>query len=135
MDASVTAIIHDCHLASEEDRLDFPQILAALHQAGVEGYIVDYRRSTKTYYLSDGESLELPSHDIGVKVSAIFDTSTVESVIREAQTKAPGYTYKGFCAKVMQAGCAGYIVSILGRRVVYFGRTAETHVEHFPAGK
>ncbi|HTM81099.1 DUF1398 domain-containing protein [Asticcacaulis sp.] len=135
MDASITAIIHDCHLASEEDRLDFPQILTALHQAGVEGYMVDFRRSTKTYYLSDGESLELSSPDSDVKVSALFDASTVEAAVREAQTKAPGYTYKGFCAKVMQAGCAGYIVSILGRRVVYFGRTAETHVEHFPTGK
>ena len=26
---------------------------------------------------------------------------------------------------------AGYIVSFLGRRALYFGRTAETHVEHF----
>jgi uncharacterized protein YbcV (DUF1398 family) len=135
MDASITAIIHDCHLASEEDRLDFPQILAALHQAGVEGYMVDFRRSTKTYYHPDGESLELPSPDINIKVSAVFDAAVIEAAVREAQTKAPGYTYKGFCAKVMQAGCAGYIVSILGRRVVYFGRTAETHVEHFPSGK
>ncbi len=135
MDASVTAIIHDCHLASEEDRLDFPQILAALHQAGVEGYLVDYRRSTKTYYLPDGESLELPSPVVEATISAHFEAKIVEAAVREAQTKAPGYTYKGFCAKVMQAGCAGYIVSILGRRVVYFGRTAETHVEHFPLGK
>ena len=135
MDASVTTIIQGCHHASEEDRLDFPQILAALHQAGVEGYWVDYRRSTKTYYLSDGESLELSSPDMDVEVSAIFDATAVGQAVREAQTKAPGYTYKGFCTKVMQAGCAGYIVSILGRRVVYFGRTAETHVEHFPAGK
>ena len=30
------------------------------------------------------------------------------------------------------AGCAGYIVSFLGRRVLYIGRTAETHVELFP---
>lgn len=29
-------------------------------------------------------------------------------------------------------GCAGYIVSFIGRRVLHFGRTAETHVEHFP---
>lgn len=135
MDASVTATIHDCHLASEENRLDFPQILAALHQAGVEGYMVDYRRSTKTYYLPDGESLELPSPEIGTHVPAAFDAATVEAAVREAQTKAPGYTYETFCAKVMQAGCAGYIVSILGCRVVYFGRTAETHVEHFPADK
>ena len=135
MDTSITATIHDCHLASEEDRLDFPQILAALHQAGVEGYMVDYRRLIKTYYLPDGESLELPSHDTDAKVSTVFDVTTVEQAVREAQTKAPGYTYKGFCVKVMQAGCAGYIVSILGRRVVYFGRTAETHVEHFSSGK
>jgi uncharacterized protein YbcV (DUF1398 family) len=135
MDASIIAIIQDCHLASEEDRLDFPQILAALHRAGVEGYLVDYRRSTKTYYLPDGENLELPSPVFEITISAHFDATTVEHAVREAQTKAAGYTYKGFCAKVMQAGCAGYIVSILGRRVVYFGRTAEIHIEHFPSGK
>lgn len=31
------------------------------------------------------------------------------------------------------AGFEGYLVSLPGRRAVYFGRTAETHVEHFPA--
>ena len=135
MDTIVTAIIHDCHLASEEDRLDFPQILARLHEAGVEGYLVDYRRSTKTYYLSNGENLGLPSPVVETPISARFDAPMVEHAVREAQAKAPGYSYKGFCAKVMQAGCAGYIVSILGRRVVYFGRTAETHIEHFPPAK
>mgnify|MGYP000402610447 CR=1 FL=1 len=34
--------------------------------------------------------------------------------------------------KAKAAGCAGYMVSFLGKRVVYFGRTAEVHVEHFP---
>ena len=56
----------------------------------------------------------------------------VREAIREAQSLVLGYTYKGFVAKVAGAGCAGYIVSFLGRRVLYFGRTAETHVEHFP---
>jgi hypothetical protein len=32
----------------------------------------------------------------------------------------------------MLAGCAGYIVSFSGRRVVYVGRTAEVHTEYFP---
>jgi len=36
-------------------------------------------------------------------------------------------------AQVKAAGCAGYLVSFLGRRVVYYGRSAETHVEHFPS--
>lgn len=53
------------------------------------------------------------------------------AAIREAQALVPGYTYKGFCAKARAAGCAGYIVSFLGR-AVYFGRTAETLTEPFP---
>jgi uncharacterized protein YbcV (DUF1398 family) len=43
-----------------------------------------------------------------------------------------GYTYQGFCSKVAGAGCAGYVVSLLGRRVLYYGRTGETHTEYFP---
>jgi uncharacterized protein YbcV (DUF1398 family) len=87
---------------------------------------------TKSYYLPDGDSLELAFPAVDIPVAAAFDTGAVQAAIREAQTRAPGYTYHGFCRKVMAAGCAGYIVSILGRRVVYFGRTAETHVEYFP---
>jgi hypothetical protein len=33
---------------------------------------------------------------------------------------------------VKALGCAGYLVSFPGRRVVYFGRAAEFHVERFP---
>jgi uncharacterized protein YbcV (DUF1398 family) len=51
--------------------------------------------------------------------------------MREAQALADGYTYPGFCKKVAGAGCAGYMVSFPGRRVLDFGRTGETHTEHF----
>ena len=57
---------------------------------------------------------------------------TVKEAIREVQTLISGYTYKGFITKVAGAGCAGYMVSFLGRRVLYFARSAETHVEYFP---
>lgn len=135
MHASITSVIADCHEGSEADRIDFPTSLGKLNDAGVEGYFVDFRRSTKTYYLPEGESLELPAHRIEGEIAAAFHTGIVEDAVREAQAKAPGYTYFGFCRKVMAAGCAGYFVSILGRRVVYFGRTAETHVEYFPSAK
>jgi uncharacterized protein YbcV (DUF1398 family) len=65
-------------------------------------------------------------------VTSQFRANDIEQAVREAQTNAPGYTYAGFCMKVKAAGCAGYMVSLLGKRVLYFGRTAETHVEHFP---
>ena len=57
-------------------------------------------------------------------------SAAIQAAIREAQQLVPGYTYVGFSRKVMQAGCAGYIVSFPGRRAVYFGRTAETGLDH-----
>ena len=133
MHASVIATIRHCHEGAEADKMTFPQILQALNDAGIEGYIVDYRRSTKTCYQPDGESLELGFTPLGVDIAAAFDAAAVKAAILEAQTHAPGYSYRGFCAKAKAAGCAGYLVSLPGRRVVYFGRTGDTHVELFPA--
>ena len=70
-----------------------------------------------------------------VAVAAEFNLGVVRAAIREAQALVPGYTYKGFCDKVKRAGCAGYLVSFLGRRVLYFGRTGETHTEYFPGNQ
>ncbi|MCR6660302.1 MAG: DUF1398 family protein [Asticcacaulis sp.] len=132
MHTSVISVIQDCHEASESDRMNFPQILEKFHFVGIEGYSVDYRRSAKTYYQPDGESLDLSFAPLEVPVAATFDSGRLQAAIREAQANAAGYTYRSFCRKVMLAGCAGYIVSIPGRRVLYFGRTAEIHIEHFP---
>jgi uncharacterized protein YbcV (DUF1398 family) len=99
--------------------------------AGFEGYFVDFRRGMVAYYLPSGESVELPGAKPSVPVAAEFNAVLVREAIREAQTLMPGYTYKGFVAKLAGAGCAGYIASFLGRRVLYLGRTAETHIERF----
>ena len=132
MDAKLAATARSCLSAAYEGTQDFPTIVRTLIGAGFEGYNVDYRRETTTYFLPSGDSVELPIPRTEGAVAAEFKASVVEQAVREAQTKAPGYTYPGFCAKVKAAGCAGYMVSFLGKRVVYFGRSAETHVEHFP---
>lgn len=120
-------------LASAYDAtMDFPMIVGTLIAAGFEGYTVDYRRNTCVYYLPNGQNIELPLPLDDVNVASQFVGEAVKAEIREAQNGTPGYTYKEFCRKVKAAGCAGYIVSFSGRRVLYFGRTAETHVEHFP---
>lgn len=129
---SSALVAHRCLTAAYDGTLDFPAIVAALVGAGFESYHVDYRRERATYYAPDGESLELALPVDDVPVGAGFDPAVVEQAVHEAQTGAPGYTYAGFGRKVKAAGCAGYIVSFLGRRVVYYGRTAEFHVEHFP---
>lgn len=126
------AIARRCHSGAGDGTMDFPAVVRALVEVGFEGYTVDYRRGVATYFLPDSEGVELPLQQAGPGVAAGFDASAVARAVREAQAGGPGYSYAGFSAKVKAAGCAGYIVSFTGRRVLYFGRTAETHVEHFP---
>lgn len=121
-----------CLEGSEGDTMTFPQIVGALMEAGFESYAIDFRRATATYYLPDGESIQLPAHRVRAAVASTLDTEGMKAAIREAQQLAPGYTYRGFCEKAAAAGCAGYIVSFPGRRALYVGRRAETHVELFP---
>ena len=132
MDTRLAAIAQTCLEAAESNTMTFPQIVGTLMQEGFESYAIDYRRATATYFLPDGDSVELPTRHSKSRIAAVMDAAAVQAAIREAQQLAPGYTYAGFCAKVMAAGCAGYIVSFSGKRAVYFGRTAETHVEPFP---
>jgi uncharacterized protein YbcV (DUF1398 family) len=117
---------------SESGTMTFPQSLQLLKEAGFDGYAVDFRRSTRTYYMPNGKAVELKTAPTPTPVAETFDAPVLREAIREAQALVPGYTYNGFCAKVAGAGCAGYVVSLLGRRVLYYGRTCETHTEHFP---
>lgn len=132
MNTQMKAIAHKCLEGAESNSMTFPQIVSTLMDAGFEGYFVDFRRGMVAYYLPSGESVELPGAKPSVPVAAEFNAVVVREAIREAQTLVPGYTYKGFVGKVAGAGCAGYIASFVGRRLLYFGRTAETHVELFP---
>jgi uncharacterized protein YbcV (DUF1398 family) len=125
-------IARQCLDSALADAMAFPQIVALLIGAGFESYLVDLRRGTHVYYLPDGDNIELPAGTRHAPVAAAFAPLALQAAIREAQQAAPGYTYRGFCAKAAAAGCAGYIVSFPGGRALYFGRTAETHVEHFP---
>jgi uncharacterized protein YbcV (DUF1398 family) len=134
MNPDKIAIAEACLHGAESGTMEFPQIVATLVDAGFESYTIDFRRGTATYYTPDDESMELAAPAIHGPVTREFNAATIQAAIREAQTNAPGYTYLGFCAKVRAAGCSGYTVSFLGRRAVYYGRSAEAHVEMFPAG-
>ena len=132
MDTHLTQIAQACLDGAEADTMTFPEIVGRLMRESFESYAVDFRRATATYFLPDGESVVLSTWHGKGPVAAAMDGTAVQAAIKEAQQLVPGYTYAGFCAKVMAAGCAGYIVSFIGRRAVYLGRTAETHTEHFP---
>lgn len=132
MDDRLQQVAEKCLRCAEDNLMTFPQVVGTLMEEGFESYAIDYRRASATYYRPGGDSVQLPTHRHAVPVAEAFDTAAIQIAIQEAQQLSPDYTYEGFCRKVMAAGCAGYIVSFSGRRAVYFGRTAEVHVEHFP---
>jgi uncharacterized protein YbcV (DUF1398 family) len=114
--------------------MTFSESVRILAEAGFDGYAVDFRRSTRAYYMPDGAAIELETERTG-PVAERFDAEVIKEALREAQALVPGYTYKGFCTKVTAAGCAGYLVSLIGKRVLYHGRTGETHIEYFPGAQ
>lgn len=132
MDAERIAIAKACLNAANDGTLSFPEIVDRLMGAGFEGYTVDYRRGSQIYYLPDGDSIELDMPHSAGSIATAFNSADVGALVRWAQANGPDYSYVAFSEKVKGSGCAGYLVSFLGRRVVYYGRTAETHVELFP---
>lgn len=132
MDAERIAIARECLEAAHTGGMNFPAIIGRLIAAGFEGYLVDYRCGTQSYYLPDGDAVTLPLPHSAGTIAPIFDAESVERLIRWAQADGPDYSYPAFCEQVKEAGCAGYLVTLLGRRVVYYGRTGDMHVEHFP---
>lgn len=132
MDAEHGNIAKICMDGAHDGSLSFPDIVAKLIDAGFEGYAVDYRRNTQIFYLPDGDSIQFEMADHPGTVGAAFNAPDVAAQVRWAQAEGEDYSYAAFSENVKAAGCAGYFVSFLGRRVRYFGRTAETHVEMFP---
>lgn len=133
MDAERIAVAECCLAGAHDGSLSFPEIVGRLIAAGFDGYLVDYRCGRQTFYLPEGDGLVLDMPRAPASVAAGFDAAVIERLVRWAQASPADYSYAAFSDRAMAAGCAGYLVSFPGRRVVYFGRTAETHVEHFPS--
>jgi len=131
MNAHVKTVVEDCTKASDEARLAFPQIVQNLMAAGIERYHADLLRAEKTYYLPDGGSHVVANAPLDRTPARAFSAAGVEASVRASQSGQ--ITYKEFCTRIAEAGCVDYIVSLTGRRAVYFGRTGESHVELFPA--
>lgn len=133
MKPQVKDVVIECTKASDEERIGFPEVVAQLLQAGIERYHADLERAEKTYFLPSGESEVVASAAIGAKPAREFRAEGVADAIKAIQ--AGTIRYREFCARVMAAGCVGYIVSLAGRRAVYYGRTGDMHIERFPGAK
>ena len=133
MDTRAKEVVRACTTDSDEERTGFAEIVARLIVAGVERYHADLVRAEKAYYMPDGSFEVVPSVRIDTAPAAEFSASGVAAAVRAVQAATIGY--QTFCRQVMAAGCVGYHVSIAGRRVVYYGRTGDSHVEWFPGAR
>ena len=133
MNAEFGCLVEQCTADSDASRISFGAVVGRLMSAGVERYHADLVRSEKTYFLPTGESRVIPNDEIERVPATEFTAPSVEAAVRAIQNGE--INYKTFCARVMDAGCVGYLVSIAGRRVVYYGRTGDSHIEYFPGAK
>ncbi|HQY87179.1 MAG TPA: DUF1398 family protein [Tepidisphaeraceae bacterium] len=118
---------------SHAGKIHFGEVVGRLMEAGIERYHADYSRGETTYYMPDGSShvvsISLPMDSIAREFSA----SAVQDAVRRAQRGE--VFYPEFVKLTAQAGCVGYFVQITGRRVQYFGRDGDVHVELFPGAR
>jgi len=101
-----------------------------LLEAGVESYFVDLATGNETFYMADGKthvkSMTLPL----LPIAEDFSSSELIFAIRGAQ--ADTIRYPEFVKRSAAAGVIAYWAFLTGRKVIYFGRKGESHVEEFP---
>lgn len=133
MDSHIRNTMIEASRLSDAGDLSFGEVVKTLVAAGVERYHADLVRAEKTYFVPSGESEVVRNDAVAVTPARSFSAAGVEAAVRAVQAGA--IKYHEFCERVMAAGCVGYHVSIAGKRVVYYGRTGDSHVEYFPGAK
>lgn len=120
--------------ATLDGSLPFPQIVGELIAQDVEYYHVDYASKSFTFYSAAGSTISAPLLFDGLpSISQDWDATALKEAIIDSQQN--GQKFRQFCARAMVAGVQGYFAFLRGKRVTYFGRTGDQHVEWFPGAK
>ena len=126
-------VIHELASATQQGKLTFPEVVKGLLEVGVESYLVDFASRQKTHYLADGTTYGVPMILDPGPIAAEFCTADLVAAIRGAQTDT--VRYPEFVRRSTAAGVIGYWAFLTGRKVLYFGRKGEQHIEEFPRPK
>jgi uncharacterized protein YbcV (DUF1398 family) len=123
-------VIHELAIATQQGKMTFPQVVKGLLEAGVESYLVDFATKQKTHYLTDGTTHTVAMILDPGPIAAEFNGADLVAAIRGAQ--ADTVRYPEFVKRSTEAGVVGYWAFLAGKRVIYFGRKGEQHIEEFP---
>jgi uncharacterized protein YbcV (DUF1398 family) len=128
-----TQQIHEINIATQEGKMTFPQVVQQFLTLGVESYLVDFAAARKTCYLADGATHTEPMILEPGPIAEAWSGAGLVAAIRGAQ--ADTLRYPEFVRHATDAGVIAYWAFLTGRRVVYFGRQGEQHIEEFPGTK
>jgi uncharacterized protein YbcV (DUF1398 family) len=123
-------LIHEVAIATQQGKMTFPQVVKGLLEVGVESYLVDFAAKQKTHYLTDGTTHTVAMILDPGPIEAEFNSTGLVAAIRGAQ--ADTVRYPEFVKLSTAAGVIGYWAFLTGKRVIYFGRKGEQHIEEFP---
>jgi uncharacterized protein YbcV (DUF1398 family) len=122
--------MHEVMTETQRGERTFPEVVQSLLEINVESYFVDFAAGNETFYTSDGkthvEAPTLPSNPIAEE----FSSSDLVAAIRGAQ--ADTIRYPEFVKRSAAAGVIAYWAFLTGKKVIYFGRKGEIHIEEFP---
>lgn len=128
-----TQEIHDVFTESQAGSLVFPEVVRRMLAAGVESYFCDFANAQETFYGVNGETHIAPMSLKPEPVFAGFSATGIVTAIRGAQTDS--IRYPEFVRQSTAAGVIAYWAFLIGKKVIYFGRQGEMHIEEFPGHK
>ena len=128
-----TKVIHEVMTETQAGELIFPEVVRRLVEIGVESYFVDLGTGNETFYMSDGATHREAMTLALVPVAEDFTSSELVAAIRGAQ--ADTIRYPEFMKRSAAAGVVAYWSFLTGKKVIYFGRKGEFHVEEFLQAK
>lgn len=120
--------------ATVASAMPFTEIVGKLISEGVEYYHVDYVLSQFCFYGTAGGVVLVPLL-LGAPrpIAPLLDEEALRSAIVDSQQN--GQKFKDFSRRAVESGVAGYFAFLSGKRVIYFGRQGDQHVEWFPGAK
>jgi uncharacterized protein YbcV (DUF1398 family) len=127
-------VISQLGQATVTGAIPFPEIVGKLISEGVEYYHVDYASLQFHFYGIDGAVVGVPLL-LGTlqPIAPLFDKAALRAAIVDSQQN--GQKFKDFSRRATEAGVVGYFAFLSGKRVIYFGRQGDQHVEWFPGAK
>jgi uncharacterized protein YbcV (DUF1398 family) len=127
---------NEMHLVMAETqagKMTFPEVVGRLLAIGVESYFVDFAAGTETLYMTDGETHVEAMSLARESIAEEFSLAGIVDAIRGAQ--ADTIRYPEFAKRSTAAGVIAYWAFLTGKKVIYFGRKGEMHIEEFPRSK